>query len=186
VSADDPPMMLGEAMISVLHPRRGFEARDRQAYAAENNRSLVVQIRSEGRDLLFTGDIGREMEGNIMKSMQGRRIGLIKVPHHGSKGSSSEEFVAQLRPEIAVMTVGRENQYHHPSDEVLARYEKIGALICRTDLDGAVAIAVNQGRFEIQRWNDLILRRIVLSDRAAWGEQERVNGGRLRIRASGF
>ena len=60
VSADDPPMMLGEAMISVLHPRRGFEAHDRQAYAAENNRSLVVRIRSEGKDFLFTGDIGSE------------------------------------------------------------------------------------------------------------------------------
>lgn len=186
VSADDPPMMLGEAMISVLHPPRGFEAHDQQAYAAENNRSLVVRIRSEGKDFLFAGDIGSEMEENIMKSMQGPSTGLIKVPHHGSKSSSSEEFVSQMRPEIAVMTVGRENQYHHPSDEVLARYEKIGAQICRTDLDGAVTIAVNKGTFEIQRWNDLILRRIVLSDRAAWGEQEQVNGGRLRIRASGF
>jgi competence protein ComEC len=186
VSADEPPMMLGQAMISVLHPRRGFDTHGRQAYSAENNRSLVVQIRSEGKALLFTGDIGIEVERNIMKSMQGLRADLIKVPHHGSKSSSSEDFVSQTRPAVAVMTVGRGNQYHHPSNEVLARYEKIGALICRTDRDGAVTIALNKGKFGVQRWNDLILRRIVLADRANWGEQEKVNGGRLRIRASGL
>jgi competence protein ComEC len=186
VSADDPPMMLGRAVISVLHPRRGFDAHDRQAYAAENDRSLVVQIRSEGKDLLFTGDVGVEGERNIMRSVQGLKTDLMKVPHHGSKSSSSEDFVSQARPEIAVMTVGRGNPYHHPSEEVVARYEKIGALICRTDLDGAVTIAVNKGKFAVQRWNDLVLRRIALSDRATWGEQERANGGRLRLRASGL
>jgi competence protein ComEC len=186
VSADDPSVMLDKAMISVLHPPRGFEAQDRQAYAAENNRSLVMRIRSEDRDLLFMGDIGIEVERNIMKSMQGMRADLIKVPHHGSKSSSSEEFVSQTRPDIAVVTVGRENQYHHPSDEILARYEKIGALICRTDRDGAVTIHVTKEKLSVQRWNDLTLRRIVLADRATWGERERMNGGRLRIRASGL
>jgi competence protein ComEC len=186
VSADDPPMMFGEAMISVLHPRRGFDTHDRQAYSAENNRSLVVQIKSAGMELLFMGDVGIEVEKNILKSMQEMRADIIKVPHHGSKSSSSEDFVSQTKPAVAVMTVGRGNQYHHPSDEVLARYEKIGALICRTDSDGAVTIAVNKGKFCVQRWNDLILRRIVLADRATWGEREKVNGGRLRIRASGL
>jgi hypothetical protein len=84
------------------------------------------------------------------------------------------------------MTVGRGNQYHHPSDEVVARYTQIGSLICRTDLDGAVTIAANKRRFEVQRWNDLVLRRITLSNRAAWGEKEQVNWGRLRVRAWGF
>jgi hypothetical protein len=84
------------------------------------------------------------------------------------------------------MTVGRGNPYHHPSDEVLARYKKIGALICRTDSDGAVTIAMNKGELAVQRWNDLVLRRIALADRATWGERELVNGHRLRIRASGI
>jgi beta-lactamase superfamily II metal-dependent hydrolase len=118
--------------------------------------------------------------------MRGMKTDLIKVPHHGSKSSSSEDFVSLTRPEVAVMTVGRRNPYHHPSDEVVERYEKIGALICRTDLDGAVTIAVKKGKLAIQRWNDLNLRRIVLSDRATWGEQEQVNRGRLRIRTSGL
>jgi competence protein ComEC len=184
VSADDPPMMFGEAAISVLHPRRGFLSHDRLAYSAENNRSLVVQIKSEGRGLLYMGDVGIEVERNIMMSMQGMKTDLIKVPHHGSKSSSSEDFISQIRPAIAVMTVGRGNPYHHPSDEVLERYGKIGALICRTDSDGAVTIAMSREKLAIQRWNDLVLRRIALANRAAWGEQELVNGGRLRIRAS--
>ena len=186
VSADDPPMMFGESMISVLHPRRGFLSHDRQAYSAENNRSLVVQVKSEGRSLLFMGDVGTEVERDIMMSMRGMKTDLIKVPHHGSKSSSSEDFVSQIKPAIAVMTVGRANPYHHPSADVLERYEKIGALICRTDSDGAVTIAANKGEFAIQRWNDLVLRRIALDDRATWGGQELVNGSRLRIRASGL
>ncbi len=184
VSADDPPMILGEATISVLHPRRGFDAHDRQAYAAENNRSLVVRVRSEGRDLLFTGDIGIEAERNIMRTMPGLKVDLIKVPHHGSRSSSNDAFVSQMRPGVAVVTVGRGNQYHHPSDEVVARYEKIGARICRTDMDGAVTIRVKKAQLAVERWNDLIVRRIDLRDRATWGAQEWANGDRLRIRAA--
>jgi competence protein ComEC len=184
VSADDPPVMLGEAIISVLHPRTGFYAHDRQAYAAENNRSLVVQIKSEDGTFLFTGDIGLEAEQDILGNVRGVKTDLIKVPHHGSKSSSSEDFVSQARPEVAVVTVGRGNQYHHPNDEVIARYEQIGSRICRTDQDGAVTIAANKGKFEIQRWNDLVLRRIALSNLATWGEQERANRSRLWVRAS--
>jgi competence protein ComEC len=186
VSADDAPIMLGDTTISVLHPRRGFDARERQAYAAENNRSLVMRIKSEDGTFLFTGDIGTGAERDILENVPEMKTDLIKVPHHGSKSSSSEDFVSQTHPEVAIMTVGRGNQYHHPSDEVVARYEKTGSLICRTDLDGAVTIAANKRRFEVQRWNDLVLRRITLSDRTAWSEQEQVNWGRLRIRASGF
>ena len=185
VSADDPPVMLGEAMISVLHPRRGFEAHDRQAYAAENDRSLVIQVKSEDKNLLFTGDIGIEAEQDIMSAVPGLKADLIKVPHHGSTSSSSDAFVSQTRPDVAIVTVGRGNPYHHPREEVLARFENIGARICRTDSDGAVTIRVKTGKFAIQRWNDLILRRIDLFDRSKWSEQERGNWGRLRIRAAG-
>jgi competence protein ComEC len=185
VSADDAPMMLGEATISVLHPRRKFEAHDGQAYAEENNRSLVVKITSEGRNYLFPGDIGIEAEKDILGAMRDLKTDLIKVPHHGSKSSSSDAFVSHTRPGVAVVTVGRGNSYHHPSDAVLAQYEKIGARICRTDLDGAVMIRATNGVFAIQRWNDLIERRINLSDSAGWGEQEQANRDRLRIRAWG-
>jgi competence protein ComEC len=183
VSADGPPAMFGKAVLSVLHPRAGYTARDRQAYAAENDRSLVLRIQSEGKDMVFTGDIGTDAEQDLIRTMPGLKADLIKVPHHGSKSSSSDAFVSHMRPEIAVMTVGRGNPYHHPSDVVLARYERIGARICRTDLDGAVTITVRNGKFAIQRWKDLILRRIDLFDHSTWGRQEQGNWGRLRIRA---
>jgi competence protein ComEC len=185
VSAGAPPAMFGEAMVSVLHPRRGFAAHDRQAYAAENDRSLVLQIASEGKNMVFTGDIGTGGEQDLIRTMPGLNADIIKVPHHGSKSSSSDAFVSHVRPEVAIVTVGRGNPYHHPSDEVLARYERIGAGICRTDLDGEVTIAVKKGTFAILRWSDLILRRIDLFDRSTWGAQEQGNWGRLRIRAAG-
>ncbi len=186
VSADDSPIILGETTISVLHPRRGFDAHDQQAYAAENDRSLVVKITAKGRNYLFTGDIGIEAERDIIRTMPGLKADLIKVPHHGSKSSSSEDFVFQTRPDVAVVTVGRGNSYHHPSGEVVARYEKIGARICRTDIDGAVTIRENNGKFAIQRWNELIVRKIALSDHIAWSTLERENVRRLWIRATVF
>jgi len=185
VSADDSPVMLGKAMVSVLHPRRGFDAHDRQAYAAENNRSLVVQIAAEGKNMVFTGDIGIEAEQNLIRTMPDLKADLIKIPHHGSKSSSSDAFVAQMRPEVAIVTAGRGNPYHHPSDGVLARYEKIGARICRTDSDGAVTIGVNTGKFDVQRWNDVMLRRIDPFDWSTWSAQERGNWSRIWIRAAG-
>jgi competence protein ComEC len=185
VSADDPPAPLGEATVSVLHPRKGFDAHDRQAYAAENNRSLVLKVTLEGKELLFTGDIGLEAESDIMRTMPDMKADLVKVPHHGSKSSSSDAFVSQMRPEVAIVTVGRGNPYHHPFAEVLARYEKSGAQICRTDRDGAVTLGVNNGKFAIQRWNDLILRRIDLFDGSKWSARERENWSRLRIRTVG-
>jgi competence protein ComEC len=185
VSADGPPAMFGKAKVSVLHPRAGYIARDRQAYAAENDRSLVLRIQSEGKDMVFTGDIGTDAEQGLISATPGLKADLIKVPHHGSKSSSSGAFVAHMRPEVAIITVGRGNPYHHPSDEVLARYERTGARICRTDQDGAVTISVKKGMFVIRRWNDLTLRGIDLCDRSTWGARERGNWGRLWIRAAG-
>jgi len=186
VSADDPPVMLGDAMISVLHPRRGFEAHERQAYAAENNRSLVVRVRSEGRDLLFTGDIGIDAERDIMRMTPDLNVDLIKVPHHGSKTSSGDAWVSATKPELAVITVGKGNLYHHPSDEVLSRYEKIGARIFRTDLDGMIALRMNNSGFDVLTWNDLMLKRIDARALPDWGRQERINGKRLWLRAAAF
>lgn len=170
---------IGNAELRVLHPSGTFIAHNRQAYTAENDRSLVVQILSEGKVFLFTGDIGAEAEQAIMRSNQNLKCDLIKVPHHGSKTSSGGAFVSSTRPEVAIMTVGRGNLYHHPSGEVVARYEKIGARIARTDLDGAVKIMVNKEKLDIQRWSDLVLTRINLLDLSDWERQERANRERL-------
>ncbi|HSB33103.1 MAG TPA: hypothetical protein VLG39_01465, partial [Nitrospirota bacterium] len=107
---------------------------------------------------------------------------VLKVPHHGSKSSSSEEFLAQTRPRLAVVTVGKSNPYRHPADEVIERYERTGADICRTDRDGAVMIRLNEDRLEVTRWSEMMLERVPISDTSRWRNRELRNMRRLWIR----
>ena len=62
------------------------------------------------------------------------------MPHHGSRSSSGEAFVAAVRPEVALISVGYQNRFHHPHAEVVERYQKSGARLLRTDLDGAISV----------------------------------------------
>ncbi len=145
VSADDPPVQLGGVELRVLHPAPGFRSRERKAYAAENDGSLVVRIAAREGAFLFTGDIGAEAEKALLRSVRNLRCDLLKVPHHGSKSSSTEAFVSAVRPAAAVVTVGRGNPYHHPSADVLERYENSGSQIYRTDRDGAIVLSADGG-----------------------------------------
>jgi len=85
---------------------------------------------------------------------------LLKVPHHGSRSSSSEAFVAAARPSFAVVTVGRENRYHHPAEEVIERYLRTGSRIYRTDRDGAVFIQGDDRGLHATAWDDRELTRV--------------------------
>jgi competence protein ComEC len=184
VSAEDAPFALGSSELSVLHPSRDFITKERKAYAAENSRSLVIRIADHDRVFVFTGDIGVDAETSLMQKGLDLKCDVLKVPHHGSKTSSSEAFISLARPRIAVVTVGRENPYHHPSPEVVARYQQTGADVCRTDRDGAVFLTIDQNRIDVARWSELMLQRITLTNRKEWGTFERQNWQRIWKRIS--
>ncbi|MFA5074337.1 MAG: DNA internalization-related competence protein ComEC/Rec2 [Nitrospirota bacterium] len=173
---------LGEADLQVLHPDKQFKANDRQAYAQENNRSLVVRIAFDNISCLYPGDIGRGAEEYLVKMKREIGCAILKVPHHGSKNSSSELFVAATHPRIAVITVGTGNPYHHPAHEVVARYQRQGAKIRRTDQDGAVIIRIKGNQLETVRWNDRILRKIDMHAWESWKTQEKENWERVQSR----
>ncbi len=80
VSADDPPAVLGEAELSVLHPSRDYRIQSNKAYADENNRSLAVRIKSGGRSFLFTGDIGTAAEMTLLRRGEDLKCDLLKIP----------------------------------------------------------------------------------------------------------
>lgn len=170
---------LGGAELAVLHPDGLFRSGEKKAYAAENDFSLVVRAAVEGRVLLFTGDIGTGAEKALLRSGRDVKCDVLKVAHHGSKSSSCEAFVRAARPSAAVMTVGKENRYRHPSDEVVQRYENIGARVYRTDRDGALLITIGNGGIRVQRWNDLKLRKV---SSAFSAEQELANWKRMWLR----
>ena len=74
---------------------------------------------------------------------------VLKVAHHGSKTSSSEEFIAEVSPEIAVISVGKENKYGHPHPESLDTLEKYGIRVLRTDENGDIKIISNGKNYEV-------------------------------------
>jgi len=184
VSAADPPMVISDAEVRLLHPAPGFRTRQRKAYAAENSRSLVVRMALEGKVFLFTGDIGEDAEQEMLLRNTDLRCDLIKVPHHGSKSSSSAPFLSRTRPAIGVVTVGSRNRYHHPSPEIVERYQTAGTRLYRTDQDGALTVTVDKGVLIVRSWKTRMVQRIELTDRASWRHQEKQNWRALWLRAT--
>ena len=95
---------------------------------------------------MVTGDLLEEDELEMIRYYRGTdtlKCDILKVAHHGSKSSSSEEFLDAVRPSVAVIQVGRNNFYGHPHDQTLERLKERGIEIYRTDLNGAVGIDLN-------------------------------------------
>jgi len=108
-----------------------------------NDASLVVRLVFGARSFLFAGDIEADGEGEVVgRRGAGQTVAsdVLKVPHHGSRTSSSEELVAAVRPRLAVMSLGWKNRFHFPAAQVVARYLAHGTTVLRTDLAGAVTI----------------------------------------------
>ena len=104
----------------------------------ENNGSLILRIEYGTTSFLFTGDAEKEEELSVLSAGAELRSTLLKVGHHGSYTSSSKEFLEAVRPEYAVISVGKENDYNHPHDSVLKRLGQVCGTIYRTDLDGEI------------------------------------------------
>lgn len=122
-------LKLGDLKIDILWPDERYKA------DSTNNKSLVILLRFNNKSILLTGDIEEEVE-NILFNDIGHSDILI-VPHHGSKTSSTEGFVEQVSPDIAVMSYGK-NNYGIPSEEVIARYEKKKSLLLSTFNEGEI------------------------------------------------
>jgi len=103
-----------------------------------NNLSCVLRVTAHGRSVLLTGDIERAAEAELLD--KDVRSEVLVVPHHGSRTSSTSEFIAAVSPSWALVPVGYRSRFGHPSAEVLARYGAAGVPIVRTDLDGAISV----------------------------------------------
>jgi competence protein ComEC len=123
---------------SAFQPRRKWRGSDEDAH--ENNRSLVLKLTYGGISLLFTGDIEQEAERFLLQNGHDLRATILKVPHHGSRTSSSEPFVRAVNPSVAVFSVQRASRFGHPHSVVVERYRTLGAQIFRTDAHGAITV----------------------------------------------
>jgi competence protein ComEC len=105
-----------------------------------NEDSVVLLITYGEHEFLFTGDIGSAAEGDILASGLSINADVLKVAHHGSKYSSSQAFLDAVTPAYAVISVGEDNTYGHPTQETLDRLAVVNAEVYRTDLHGTVVI----------------------------------------------
>lgn len=125
-----------------------------------NDRACVLRVEAGGRVLLLTSDIEAAAERRLLRAPQHLAADVLLVPHHGSKTSSQADFLAAVRPRLAVFPVGHRNRFGHPHPEVWARYAGVERL--RTDVDGAVTLelgrtgvhARRQRRIDLRYWHD--------------------------------
>ncbi len=114
---------------------------------SRNNSSMLMKVEFAGASILFTGDLEAEGEAAALRSGANLKATVLKVPHHGSRTSSTADFVAAVHPAIAVFSVGYHNRFHFPAPEVMERYHAAGAEILRTDLDGAICVTADASGF---------------------------------------
>lgn len=131
------------------------------ARLSDNNRSCVLKITSAGGSILLTGDIERFVESSLVSDyadVMGNRLksDILIAPHHGSKTSSSVEFLEAVHPAAGIFTAGYLNRFRHPRPEVLLRYARNGSLIFRSDYHGALTLDFSGKRsdkkIEISSW----------------------------------
>lgn len=114
-----------------------------------NEVSVVGLLRYGEFEVLLTGDIGEDQEKKLLRKGFSGEIDVLKVAHHGSRYSSSDEFIEKVSPKIAVIQVGK-NHFGHPTREVLEKLEKVGARVFRNDLDGDVEVVSDGEGFWVE------------------------------------
>ena len=132
------------AALNLLHPidAASTNLMDRD----KNDDSLVIQLTYREVDILFTGDIGKKAESRLIASGQDLRSEILKVPHHGSRTSSSAPFIDAVQPRYAIFSLGQSSRYQFPHPDVVARYRARGCVQLRTDQLGAITLRTDGKR----------------------------------------
>jgi competence protein ComEC len=112
---------------------------------ASNDDSLVMRITDGAMHFMLPGDAEQSVENELASEQAPLAAEFLKVPHHGSKTSSTQKFLAAVEPQIAVVSAGESNPYGHPAESVVERYAQDGVRLLRTDRDGAVT-ALSDGK----------------------------------------
>lgn len=147
--------MIAKKNVPVIEMKDGITWQDEQtrftylgpqkgAYVG-NDSSLVLLMETTGPSFLFTGDMETEAERKFMQKYNNVDFGqvILKVGHHGSKTSSTEPFIASIKPELAIISAGRNNMYGHPHKEVLDTFEKFDVPVLITAESGSITVIVS-------------------------------------------
>lgn len=132
------------ATLNLLHPID--EASINLKDSDKNDDSLVMKLSYGEVDILFTGDIGSKAETRLIASQQDLRAEILKVPHHGSRTSSTTQFLDAVQPRYAIFSLGKGNRFQFPHTEVVARYRERNCVQLRTDQLGAIILKTDGTR----------------------------------------
>ena len=111
-------------------------------YDNENDNSNVIYTELNGYKFMFMGDASKLKEEDIIKKYKLTKIDFLKVGHHGSKTSSSKEFISKINPKYSIISVGRKNKYSHPNKEILKVLKDSN--VYRTDTLGTIEVKINK------------------------------------------
>lgn len=129
--------------IDILWPTSNLEISEN----ALNNNSIVAKINYKNFSILLTGDIEEKAEKKILENYQNNqrilKSNVLKVAHHGSKSSSTKDFLEKVKPDIAIIGVGKRNKFGHPNCSTLENLNRINCKIYRTDENGEIKIRTN-------------------------------------------
>lgn len=128
---------LGSAVVQVLGPQK--------AYDDPNDTSIVLRVVYGDTSFLFTGDAERTAEADILEAGYDLNSTVLKVGHHGSDTSTSYPFLREIMPEYAVIQVGKDNSYGHPTEDTLSRLRDADVKVYRNDLQGTI-ICTSDGK----------------------------------------
>ena len=122
-----------------------------EKYDNENDNSNVIYTELNGYKFMFMGDASKLKEEDIIKKYKLAKIDFLKVGHHGSKTSSSKEFISKINPKYSIISVGRKNKYGHPNKEVLNNLDN--SKIYRTDQDGSIMLKIKDNKLKIETYS---------------------------------
>jgi len=143
-------LKFGDSTVEVLYPRPDTSPDS----PSDNNHSVVVRIVYGNRAFVLTGDIEHDAETDLISSGGTLQADVVKVPHHGSRTSSTAEFINATAPEYAVISVGRHSRFGHPHAEVVQRWKVAGAKVMTTGEMGMISVSTDGKDLVVKRFMD--------------------------------
>ncbi|MGI8670894.1 MAG: ComEC/Rec2 family competence protein [Aridibacter sp.] len=136
---------IGGVKIDVLNPVSTENSKN-----SANNDSIVLRLMFGSREFLLTGDIEKETEKELLENPAFLKSDIVKVAHHGSRTSSTQEFIEATKTEYAIIPVGRKSRFGHPHKEIVERWKNSGAKVLTTGERGTITISTDGKNLEIQ------------------------------------
>lgn len=131
----------GAGVIEIMAPLKDYDDL--------NNNSVVIKFTYGKKSFLFTGDIEKAVEKDMLDEYNYLKADVLKIPHHGSNTSSTQEFLNAVNPKYVVISLASNNRYGFPSEKVIERIKKLQPKIFKTNKDGVIVFQIVDGLFKI-------------------------------------